>query len=112
MVMLVRYLLPFWLLVAPLESAIAADLKDPPANGVAVTPSDTVLIPETTALWIGNATAATPCAAITVTMAGNDGSGSGGKVTLSQVLNGLYPLRVTQVWSTGTTTCTSIVAFH
>jgi hypothetical protein len=108
-----RYILAFWLALAPLGSALATELYDPPAHGFAVTPSDTVSFPETTELYIGHSAApTTPCAVVTLTMAGTDGAGSGGKVTLKSVPNGLYPLRVTQVWATGLTTCDTIVAFY
>ena len=77
-----------------------ASAQDPACDGQAVTPSDTVdLTAVSTWLWIGGAGSG----GLTVTMA------TGTKLTLAGVTVGLLPIRVSRVWSTGTSV-TSIVA--
>jgi hypothetical protein len=74
--------------------------QDPACDGVAVTPSDTVdLSTVSTYLWIGGAGSG----GLVVTMV------NGTKLTFAGVGVGMLPLRVSRVWSTGTTV-TAIVA--
>lgn len=75
-----------------------ADTSDPVPHAAAVTPSDTVNLPEiTTALYIGVA------GNVQVTMM------DGAVVLFSNFAAGWQPIRVSRVWNTGTT-ATNIIA--
>lgn len=71
----------------------------PAAYGVAVTPSDSTVIPMTRALWVG--------------IGGNiKVTDINGDVTYVGVISGsIVPFQVNKVWSTGTT-ATNIVALY
>jgi hypothetical protein len=75
-----------------------AELSDPVPHAVAVTPSDSVDLPEfTTALYVGGS------GDLRVTMM------DGEIVTFTAAPAGWHPIRVRRVWSSGTTAA-SIVA--